>query len=78
MIAEGSTIQYVAKIIGVRYQTMHGWAKKCESEGIKGLIPNFGGGKPSKLSTYQLKELDEKIQKSPRMNIKMLKKLIEE
>lgn len=78
MIAEGSTIQYAADIIGVRYQTMHGWAKKCESEGIEGLIPRFGGGRPSKLSTYQLKELDEKIQKSPRMNIKMLKKLIKE
>ena len=78
IIAEGNTIQHAANIIGVKYQTVHGWAKKCEAEGIEGLIPNFGGGRPSKLSQYQLKELDEKIQNSPRMNIKMLKKLIEE
>ena len=78
IIAEGNTIQSAANIIGFKYQTVHGWAKKCEKEGIEGLIPNFGGGRPSKLSQYQLKELDEKIQKSPRMNIKMLKKLIED
>ena len=78
IIAEWNTIQNAANIIGVKYQTVHGWAKKCEAEGIEGLIPNFGGGGPSKLSQYQLKELDKKIQNSPRMNIKMLKKLIEE
>ena len=78
IIAEGNTIQSAANIIGVKYQTVHGWAKKCEKEGIEGLFPNFGGGRPSKLSQNQLKELDEKIQKSPRMNIKMLKKLIKD
>ena len=61
IIAEGNTIQSAANIIGFKYQTVHGWAKKCEKEGIEGLIPNFGGGRPSKLSQYQLKELDEKL-----------------
>lgn len=73
IIAEGNTIQSAANIIGVKYQTVHGWAKKCEKEWINGLFPNFGGGRPSKLSQDQLKELDEKSKKVPEWTLKCLK-----
>ena len=50
IISEGHTIAETARIMGKSYQTVHRWAKTCESEGLEGLKPSFGGGRPSKLT----------------------------
>ena len=64
MIVKGFTIADAANAIGVSYQTVHRWAKSCESNGLDGLKPSFGGGRPSKL-TY-----DKTIEKTPNMSMK--------
>ena len=70
IISEGHSIAEAARIIGKSYQTVHRWAKTCESEGLEGLKPSFGGGRPSKLTYDQLIELDKIIEETPNMSMK--------
>ena len=60
IISEGHSIAEAARIIGKSYQTVHRWAKTCESEGLEGLKLSFGGERPSKL-TYEMIELNKCI-----------------
>ena len=53
LIAFGISHTDVAKIIGVSYKTINRWARNCSYEGIDGLMPEFNGGRPSKLSNMQ-------------------------
>lgn len=76
LISEGFTLKHTAETINVTYQTVNRWAKTCESEGIKGLIPHFGGGKPSYLSDEEKVKLDKLIQKTPNMTLKDVHALI--
>ena len=48
--------------MGVTYATVNRWAKKCEKRRYYGLIPKFGGGRPSYLTDEQKEELDQLIQ----------------
>lgn len=50
LISVGHNHKETGEILGVSYRTINRWAKSCEKEGLNGLIPNFSGGKPSKLS----------------------------
>ena len=70
IVSEGNTITDAANILGKSYQTVHRWIKTCESEGLEGLKPSFGGGRPSKLTYEQLVELDKTIEKTPNMSMK--------
>ncbi|MBR0370798.1 MAG: transposase [Methanobrevibacter sp.] len=70
IISEGHSIAEAARIIGKSYQTVHRWAKTCEAEGLEGLKPSFGGGRPSKLTYDQLIELDKIIDERPNMSMK--------
>ena len=54
IVSEWNTIVDVAKILGKSYQIVHRWIKTCEKEGLEGLKPSFGGGRPSKLTYDQL------------------------
>lgn len=76
LISEGHTLKDTAEILQVTYQTVNRWANKCESEGINGLIPNFGGGKPSYLTNEEKVILDNLIQKTPNMTMKDVHELI--
>ncbi len=69
-VIEGRSIAEAARIIGKSYQTVHIWAKICESEGLEGLKPSFGGGIPSRLTYDQLIELDKIIEETPNMSMK--------
>lgn len=60
-ILEGHTIKEASDFVNKSYKTVHRWAKACEEKGLKGLKPNFGGGRPSKLTYNQLVELDNYI-----------------
>jgi len=53
LIIDGKTHKEVAETLGVTYPTINRWAKKCEKEGINGLTPHFGGGRPSYLTDEQ-------------------------
>ena len=50
LISVGHDSKETGEILGVSYRTINRWAKTCEKEGLNGLIPNFSGGKPSRLS----------------------------
>ena len=50
LISEGFNHKETANILLVSYESIYRWAKKSEKESIKGLIPNFNGGRPSQLS----------------------------
>ncbi|WP_187115409.1 helix-turn-helix domain-containing protein [Methanobrevibacter oralis] len=60
-ITEGHTIQDAANLLNISYPTVHRWAKSCEMDGLDGLKPSFGGGRPSKFSYEQQVELDNII-----------------
>ena len=45
----------------VSYLSVHRWAKACEESGLSGLMPNFAGGRPPKLTTIMEKKLYKKI-----------------
>lgn len=50
LISVGHNHKEIGEILGVSYRTINRWAEACEREGLNGLIPNFSGGKSSKLS----------------------------
>ena len=50
LISIGHNHKETGEILRVSYRSINRWAKACEKEGLNGLIPNFRGGKPSKLS----------------------------
>lgn len=78
IVSEGNTIADAANILGKSYQTVHRWIKTCESKGLEGLKPSFGGGRPSKLTYDQLIELDKIIEKTPNMSMKDVHLLVNE
>jgi len=51
------TIKDAAELLNISERTGRNWLKSYNEEGLEGLIPNFGGGRPSFLSDEQLKEL---------------------
>ena len=77
-IIEGNTISDASKLLNLSYQTVHRWAKTCEKEGLEGLKPSFGGGRPSKLSYEELIELDKIIENTPDLSMKDVQLLIKE
>ena len=42
--------------------SVHRWAKACEESGLAGLVPAFGGGRPSKMSKSMEKKLIKRIE----------------
>ncbi|MDR2544002.1 MAG: helix-turn-helix domain-containing protein [Methanobrevibacter sp.] len=57
MLMQGSTIIKASKSVGANRKTGSEWLKRYNKEGFKGLIPNFGGGRPGKLNDEQKEEL---------------------
>jgi len=49
--------EYASRLVGVSKVTGYKWLKVWNKQGYKGLKPNFGGGRPSKLTKEQKKEL---------------------
>lgn len=77
-ITEGHTIQDAANLLNISYPTVHRWAKSCEMDGLDGLKPSFGGGRPSKLSYEQQVELDNIIENTPNLSMKNVQQIIKE
>lgn len=76
LMGEGNSITKVAEMLKTSFPTIHTWAKNCEKEGLEGLKPKFGGGRPSKLSDEQFKELDKMIMERSNMTMKDVQFLI--
>lgn len=61
LVSIGYSFSKVGRILSVSYISVHRWAKSCEKSGLIGLMPNFAGGRPPKLTSSMEKELYIKI-----------------
>ena len=79
LLMQDSTILEAAKFVGYSERTGYNWLKSYNQNGLNGLIPNFGGGRPSFLTDEQLKELHEIIiDKNSNFTIEDVRRLIHE
>lgn len=58
---KGRSVAEVADILGVNRQSCYNWQDAWNSNGVKGLIPRFDGGAPSKLSREQKADVAEYV-----------------
>ena len=59
---EGKSIPSAAKHVGVVRTIAYEWLKRWNESGLDDLVPRFAGGKPSKLSAEQKKELRTQLE----------------
>ncbi len=55
---EGDSIQEAAKKIGITKRIGYIWQERWNKDGYQGLIPQYAGGRPSKLTDQQKVELE--------------------
>lgn len=53
LISFGISHTNVAKILCVSYKSINRWARNCSYGGLDSLMPEFNGGRPSKLTNIQ-------------------------
>jgi transposase len=71
------SIKDACNLLNVTERTGRNWLKSYNEKGFDGLIPNFGGGRPSKLSDDQINELKEIVgDEDVNYTIKDVRKLI--
>ncbi len=75
---EGVVVEDAAKRVGISKQVAYIWQDRWNKEGYVGLKPKFAGGKPSKLSDDQKKQLKEILNKRDDWTTEEVKKLISE
>ena len=61
LISIGFSFSKVGRVLLVSYLSVHRWAKSCEKSGLTGLIPDFCGGRPPKLTTSMEKSYIKKF-----------------
>ena len=57
LISNGYSFSKVGRVLLVSYLSVHRWAKACEQDGLRGLMPDFNGGRPPKLTKSMEKRL---------------------
>lgn len=76
MFVQGEKIIDIADFLELSYPTVHSWIKICEKFGIEGLKPNFGGGRPSKLTDEQKIKLQSYIDQEENINLTDIQKIM--
>lgn len=74
----GNSIVESSEKLGITHVTGYNWVKRWNNEGIEGLIPNYGNGRPSKLSHDEKNELKKLIATREIRTGKEVKKLIKD
>jgi len=69
-------VQLASKSIGIAPSTGYEWLKRWNKEGLNGLIPQYDGGKPSKLSEEDYKRLDEILDKTPNLTTDIVSEIL--
>ena len=69
LISIGYSFSKVGRILLVSYLSVHRWAKACESMGLTGLIPEFGGGRPPKLNKNMENKLSKRIESEEKITM---------
>ncbi len=75
---KGATVPQAAQEVGVSKVIGYNWLEKWNKEGIEGLQPNYGGGRPPELSQEDKEELKEILMERDDWTTKEVKHLIEE
>ena len=73
----GMSVEKAADLVGVTKATGYTWLKRWNSRGYEGLKPNYGGGRPSKLTEEQKEELREMLKEKDSWTTKEVQELIE-
>ncbi len=73
---EGVGVEDAAKQVGISKPVAYIWQDRWNMEGYEGLKPKFAGGKPSKLSDDQKKQLKKILNKRDDWTTEEIKKLI--
>ena len=69
LISLGFSFSKAGRVLLVSYHSVHRWAKACEEFGLVGLIPDFGGGRPPKLTKSMENKLYERIARDDNMSM---------
>jgi putative transposase len=56
---EGDSVEEACRKVGVTKMMGYDWQKRWNEGGLEGLVPRFGGGRPSKLDEEQKRLLKE-------------------
>lgn len=76
-VASKGSIKDASSFVGVHPNTGSEWLRRFNGEGIDGLFPKYGGGRPSFLSADELDELKNLLKaENENYSIKDAKKLI--
>jgi putative transposase len=59
---KGKSVSESCNLLGISLGTGYNWQNRWNLEGYAGLIPKFGGGKPSKMTNQQKEALREILQ----------------
>ena len=73
----GMSVKEAADLIGVTKATGYSYLKRWNSKGYEGLIPEFGGGRPPKLTEENKEKLKEILKEKGPWTTKEVQKLIE-
>ena len=76
LVATGFSFSKVGRILCVSYLSVHRWAKTCEESGLSGLIPAFGGGRPSKMTKSIEKKLSDRIESEDDISMVKVQKIL--
>ncbi|MEM3265272.1 MAG: helix-turn-helix domain-containing protein [Thermoplasmata archaeon] len=61
LLYRGKSVDSAANEVGVVHRTGYLWLKEWNKSGLEGLMPKFGGGRPSKLTKKQREHLKQDI-----------------
>lgn len=80
MLTKSEDLIETADNIGISVPTAYTWLKRYNKDGLDGLVPNYGGGRPSFLTEEDkvnlTKILDEKIENNEALSMKDIHKII--
>ena len=58
---EGESVQEASEKIGITKRVGYIWQERWNKDGYKGLVPQYAGGRPSKLTSQQKVELEKML-----------------
>jgi transposase len=67
LVAQGMNAPKVARLLGDGVRTVEYWVERFNQDGFAGLVEGERPGRPRKLSTEQLEELEAVLRASPRV-----------
>jgi putative transposase len=74
----GDSITEAATRVGVTQPTASRWTDRWNRQGVDGLHPDFGGGRPPKLSEREQQRLTEVLEQHQSLTTEQVRKLIEQ